>query len=94
MPPRSAGFDAENRLYLFALTLPRSEVGRAHSVRINIANAEAFAERVRPILAELSELSARAAAQELDRRGYATARGGKWSATLVIRTRARLEASP
>jgi DNA invertase Pin-like site-specific DNA recombinase len=74
--------------------VPRSEVGRAHSVRTNMANAEAFAERVRPVLAELGELSARAAAQELDRRGYATARGGKWSATLVIRTRARLEASP
>jgi DNA invertase Pin-like site-specific DNA recombinase len=74
--------------------VPRSEVGRAHSVRTNMANAEAFAERVRPVLAELGELSARAVAQELDRRGYATARGGKWSATLVIRTRARLEASP
>jgi DNA invertase Pin-like site-specific DNA recombinase len=73
--------------------VPRSEVGRAHSVRTNMANAEAFAERVRPVLAELSGLSARAAARELDRRGYATARGGKWSATLVVRTRNRLEAS-
>src|ERR1700722_9618699 len=50
--------------------VPRSEVGRAHSVRTNMANAEAFAERVRPVLAELGELSARAAAQGMDRRGY------------------------
>ena len=74
--------------------VPRSEVGRAHSRRTNMANAEAFAERVRPVLAELSGLSARAAARELDRRGYATARGGKWSATLVARTRNRVDASP
>jgi DNA invertase Pin-like site-specific DNA recombinase len=29
--------------------VPRSEVGRAHSVRTNMANAEAFAEPVRPV---------------------------------------------
>ena len=58
-----------------------------------MAKAEAFAERMRPVFTDLSGLSARSAAQELERRGYATARGGKWSATLVIRTRARLEAS-
>jgi hypothetical protein len=57
-------------------------------------NAAAFAERMRTPLAELSGLSASAAAQELDRRGYATARGGKWSSTLVIRTRARLGTTP
>jgi hypothetical protein len=59
-----------------------------------IANAEAFARRTRPVFTELSGLSARAAAQELDRRGCATARGVKWSATLIVRTRKRLEASP
>jgi hypothetical protein len=48
---------------------------------------QAFAERLRPALVELS---ANAAAQELDRRGYATARGGKWSAHAVITARARL----
>ena len=39
---------------------------------------------MRPVLAELNGLSASAAARELEQRGYATARGGKWSATLVI----------
>jgi hypothetical protein len=51
---------------------------------------QAFAERLRPALVELAELSANAAAQELDRRGYATARGGKWSAHAVITARAWL----
>jgi hypothetical protein len=57
---------------------------------LTVANADAFAERLRPILAELAGLSANAAAQELDCRGYATARGGKWTAGGVINLRARL----
>ena len=55
------------------------------------ASAQAFAERQRPVLAELTELSANAAAAELDRRGFATARGGKWSARSIISVRARLK---
>jgi hypothetical protein len=70
--------------------VPRSDIGRAHSVEANMANAEAFARRMGPVLAELDGLSARSTAAELEKRGYATARGGKWSPTLVIRTRARL----
>ena len=73
--------------------VPNAEIGCARSVETNMANAESFAQRMRPVLTELNELSARSAAQELERRGYATARGGKWSATLVIRTRARLGAA-
>jgi DNA invertase Pin-like site-specific DNA recombinase len=52
--------------------------------------AKDFAERLHPVLAELSGLSANAAAKELDRRGIATARGGKWSAGKVISLRARI----
>jgi hypothetical protein len=40
---------------------------------------------------ELKDLSARAAAQELNRQGIATARGGTWSATSVINVRERLK---
>ena len=69
----------------------RGEVGNANSVTANKAKAEDFAKGLRPILEELSSLSARAAAQELDRRGFATARGGKWSPVHVIRLRKRLE---
>jgi len=54
------------------------------------AEAQAFAERLRSVLTELAGLSANAAAKELDRRGYATARGGVWTATKVIAVRDRL----
>ena len=67
-----------------------AEVGRVRGAAATAAKATAFAERMRPIFAELSDLSASAATRELDSRGYATARGGKWSPLLVIRTRARL----
>ena len=70
----------------------RSEVGRANGAKANAANAQAFAERLRPALDQLAGLSANAAAQELNRRGYATARDGVWSATQVIAIRKRLEA--
>jgi hypothetical protein len=56
-----------------------------------VASAQAYAERLRPVLAELAGMSANAAAAELDRRGYATPRGGKWTAHTVINVRARLE---
>jgi DNA invertase Pin-like site-specific DNA recombinase len=69
-----------------------SDIGRVNGSKANANSAKAFAERMRPILAKVSGLSARAAAQELAERGYATARGGKWSATQVINVRKRLEA--
>jgi DNA invertase Pin-like site-specific DNA recombinase len=48
------------------------------------------AEILRSVFAELSGLSARKAAEELDRRGITTAEGKKWYAQQVIRVRARL----
>jgi DNA invertase Pin-like site-specific DNA recombinase len=63
---------------------------RARGSAVNAANAQAFAERLRPVLVELEGLSANAAAKVLDRRGYATARGGKWAARSVIDVRTRL----
>ena len=69
----------------------RASIGRARGAATVAANAQAFAERLRPVLAELTELSANAAAAELDRRGFATARGGKWSARSIISVRARLK---
>ena len=72
--------------------VPRSDVGRINGSKASAANADAFAERMRPVLAKVSGLSANAAAQELAARGYATARGGQWSASQVINVRKRLEA--
>ena len=56
----------------------------------NRAAAFERAEALRPILAELSELSATAAAAELNARAVATPNGAKWSAITVIRVRRRL----
>ena len=69
----------------------RASIGRARGAATVAASAQAFAERLRPVLTELEELSANAAAKELDRRGIVTARGGKWSARSIISVRARLK---
>jgi DNA invertase Pin-like site-specific DNA recombinase len=70
--------------------IPSDHATRAKGSAVNVANAQAFAERLRPALTELEGLSANAAAKELDRRGIVTARGGKWSARSIISVRARL----
>jgi hypothetical protein len=67
-----------------------ADTGRARGTATNVANAHAFAERMAPVIAELAGMSANAAAAELDRRGYATPRGGKWSAQAVLNLKARL----
>ena len=52
-----------------------------------------FAKLIEPLLQnELAGLSANAVAQELNRRGVQTARGGSWTARSVINVRARLGA--
>jgi len=48
------------------------------------------AEQLRPILAELSGMSANKAAHELNLRGISTPRGGRWHALTVLRLRRRL----
>jgi DNA invertase Pin-like site-specific DNA recombinase len=48
------------------------------------------AEALRGVFDELSGLSARKAAEELNRRGITTAEGGKWHAAQVLRVRGRL----
>jgi DNA invertase Pin-like site-specific DNA recombinase len=60
----------------------------------NAAEADKRAEQLRPILAELSAMSANKAAIELNRRGVATPRGGQWHALTVMRLRQRLAAAP
>ena len=52
--------------------------------------AQARAVELRPVFAELADLSARKAAEELNRRGVPTPAGGKWHAVTVIRVRERL----
>jgi DNA invertase Pin-like site-specific DNA recombinase len=52
------------------------------------------AEALRPIFAELADLSANALSRELNRRGIPTATGKQWSPVMVIRIRKRLEDDP
>ena len=61
----------------------------AQSLR-NRDEARQRAEQLRPILAELSGLSANQAAHELNLRGIPTPRGGRWHALTVLRLRQRL----
>src|SRR5215831_12423402 len=56
----------------------------------NRAAARERAEALRPVLAELSNLSATAAAAELNRRGVPTPVGARWHAMTIIRLRRRL----
>jgi hypothetical protein len=63
---------------------------RARGAVSTAKRAEAFVERLAPVLAPLAHLSANAAAKELGRRGIATANGGVWSAGKVIAIRKRL----
>jgi len=56
----------------------------------NRDEARQRAELLRPTLAELSGMSANQAAHELNRRGVATPRGGRWHALTVMRLRERL----
>jgi DNA invertase Pin-like site-specific DNA recombinase len=56
------------------------------------AEAKKRAQELRPVLRELSGLSARKIAVALNERKIATPMGGKWSATTVMRVRRRLEA--
>jgi DNA invertase Pin-like site-specific DNA recombinase len=65
--------------------------GRNAQSEKTAAEASARAERLRPIFAELSGMSANQAAAELNRRKVPTPAGGQWFATQVIRLRQRLE---
>jgi DNA invertase Pin-like site-specific DNA recombinase len=71
---------------------PATAESRARGAQTVAERARAFAERLRPVLASLDGLSARAAARELERRDIATVLGGKWTARSVINLRARIAA--
>jgi hypothetical protein len=47
LPPRSAEFNAENRLYSFALTMPSREVSRSGSLMRNYSVARQRANLIR-----------------------------------------------
>lgn len=55
--------------------------------------AEKRAQALAGVFAELSGISASAAAEKLNERGVKTAGGGKWHAVQVLRVRKRLKAA-
>jgi DNA invertase Pin-like site-specific DNA recombinase len=65
-------------------------LGNAKLAADNRKAAQARAKTLKPVLAELRELSARAAAAELNRRGIPTPTGAAWSSKTVGRVRDRL----
>ena len=72
---------------------PRLAEAQSKGVATIKADADAFAINVKPILISLGDISAQAKARELNARRVATASGGKWSATTVLRVQRRLEAA-
>ena len=52
--------------------------------------ADTFAEKMRPVMAEIASLSANAAAAGLNKRGIKSATGGQWYAQTIIQLRERL----
>jgi DNA invertase Pin-like site-specific DNA recombinase len=78
------------------------QAAKARGVKLGGTNAQSIANRdearqraeeLRPVLDELSGLSANAAASELNRRQVATPKGGQWHALTVLRLRERLKAA-
>jgi hypothetical protein len=69
----------------------RSQTANARSAESRGQAADDFARLIRPLLdGELADLSANAAAAELNRRGVQTARAdGKWTARGVLNLKAR-----
>jgi hypothetical protein len=68
-------------------------MGHLRSQHRLIAGAVARAEQLRPIMEELSKLSARQAAAVLNERKVPATGGGRWHSAQVIRLRKRLAAS-
>jgi DNA invertase Pin-like site-specific DNA recombinase len=66
-------------------------LGNPQQAARNRELARAEAESLRPLLTELRHLSSRQIAAELNLRGVATPRGGKWQSPTVLRIIDRLE---
>jgi len=77
---------------LAALKAQGKKLGGIRPKTIQARNeAKARAEALRPVLAELAGISARAIAAELNERMVPTPNGGPWHATTVIRVQHRLK---
>jgi hypothetical protein len=68
-----------------------ARLGNPDQAKANPLEAEAHADRLRPVLTELRGLPSRAIATELTERAIPTPRGGDWQSTTVVRLLRRLE---
>lgn len=70
-------------------------IARERAGQVVAAQADAFAESIRPLMLSLQErkLTLRAMAEELNRYGTPTARGGKWTPNSVMNVLRRLQDS-
>jgi DNA invertase Pin-like site-specific DNA recombinase len=66
------------------------KLGSPTTAALLAQRSDTFAETLRPLIAELDSLSARAIAAELNARGIPTALGGEWSGRTVLRLIERL----
>jgi hypothetical protein len=66
-------------------------LGNPEQAKANRLEAEAHAERLRPVLTELRDLPSRAIAAELAKRAIPTPRGGDCQSTTVMRLLRRRE---
>ena len=77
---------------LAALRARGKKLGGIRPKTVKIVDAaNARTEKLRPVFTELSHLSARGIAIELNRRGVPTPTGKPWSAVTVIKVQRRLE---
>jgi DNA invertase Pin-like site-specific DNA recombinase len=81
---------ARTKAGLAAAKANGAELGNAKLAADNHAAAVARAKKIKPILRELRDMSARAAATELNARAVPTPTGALWSAKTVIRVRERV----
>jgi hypothetical protein len=87
---RGRPFSASSIASMLSLGNPRSEEYVPIARAALVAAADARAEALRPVLAELVGRPFVAAAAELDRRGHPTASGKPWSAASVRNAMLRL----
>src|SRR5262245_10509770 len=65
------------------------KIREINTARQRVSNG--FAEQLRPVFADLADMTTQAAADALNERGITTASGGKWHAMQVHRVRQRLD---